>query len=493
MAENDSMRNNTFKDVPDSLEDITAQWCEAALRKDGIIDSSTTVLSIKVNRLKNDETGALDGGGMTPTQMARIKLTYGGCHSDCKPPDSIIAKHLNTGKCMFAGTLVFRIVIALFMGRNREEKVWRTDIKFHREALPLMSNKFLHPEVYYTAISDGGNRSFIDEVIRAAPHKLRSITLMQDMDGWKSQMAGLNRANFDQSLPTVTNIAAFHGSFWGDKNKKIRESFDPALGEMELRGSSYSKLMSKKRNNFSSRVNNLRKSVNKVIKQWCDSGWMTFSKDIPFPTWMASNSDEEGNIRVLKTDQIIEMLDVYVERFPAFTKDITRKFLNSPSQTLLHGDFHNGNHMYLEEVGNVKVVAFDFQTVGKGMAVSDLVQFIILSRYHTSLNEEMELLKAYHEALLSFGVTDYTFGDLKNDFIIGCFENLTKLMMDFSERTPEKMMKMFKGMMGEEKFADLTKMLDSGIACSIFLFLTSLYLRDKDMFLKGQDFLDQIQ
>ena len=167
--------------------------------------------------------------------------------------------------------------------------------------------------------------------------------------------------------------------------------------------------------------------------------------------------------------------------------------MNSQSQTLLHGDFHNGNHMYLEEEGNVKVVAFDFQTVGKGMAVSDLVQFIILSRYHTSLSEEMELLKAYHEALLSFGVTDYTFDDLKNDFIIGCFENLTKLMMDFSERTPEKMMKLFKGMMGEEKFADLTKMLDSGIACSIFLFLTTLYLRDKDMFLKGQEFLDQIR
>ena len=45
MAENDSMRNNTFKDVPDSLEDITAQWCEAALRKDGIIDSKTTDLT----------------------------------------------------------------------------------------------------------------------------------------------------------------------------------------------------------------------------------------------------------------------------------------------------------------------------------------------------------------------------------------------------------------------------------------------------------------
>ena len=65
--------------------------------------------------------------------------------------------------------------------------------------------------------------------------------------------------------------------------------------------------------------------------------------------------------------------------------------------------------------------------------------------------------------------------------------------MDFSDRTPEKMMKMLKGMFGEEKFADFTKMLESGIASGIFLFLTSLYLRDKDMFLKGQEFLDEIQ
>ena len=53
----------------------------------------------------------------------------------------------------------------------------------------------------------------------------------------------------------------------------------------------------------------------------------------------------------------------------------------------------------------------------------------------------MELLKGYHEALLSFGVRDYTFHDLKNHYVIGCFEYLTKLMMDFSDRNPEKEMK----------------------------------------------------
>ena len=492
MDEDGQRIGTTFKEVPNALDDITAEWCEKALRKEGIITDSIKVSSVEVKRLVNNETGALDGGGMTPSQMLRIKLIYSGDTSDSQPPSSIVAKYLNTGKCMFAGKFVFRVVIAMFMGRNREEKTWRTDIKFHREALPLIKDKFSHPKVYYTAIDDGGNRNFIDEVIRAAPHKLRSITLMQDMEGWKSQMVGVNRASFEQSVPTLTNIANFHACFWGNKNKETRECFGPALGEMELRGGSYSKFMMKKRMNFSKNVNNLRKMVDKGVKQWSDSGWMKFSKDIPIPAWMASNSDVDGSISVLNDENVKKMLEAYIERFPNFSKDVSKKFLSIPSQTLVHGDFHNGNHMYSEEDGNEKVVAFDFQTVGQGMAVSDLVTFIVLSRYHTSLNEEIELLKRYYEALVLSGVEDFTFEDLKQQFIAGCFEYLTKIMIDFSDRTPEKMMKMIKGMFGEEKFADMTKVLASGIISGIFLFLTSLYLRDKDMFLKGEQFLDEI-
>jgi len=494
--ENTNLENgNSFKEVPNSLDDITATWCEQALRKDGVIGPTTTVSSVEIKRLVNNETGALDGGGMTPTQMVRIKLTYEGNTSDCQPPSSIIAKHLNTGKCVFAGKFVFRMVTALFMGRNREEKVWRTDVKFHEEALPLIKEKFLHPKVYYTTIIDGGNRNFIDEVIRAAPHKIRSITLMEDMEGWKSQIAGVNRANFGQAVPTIQNIATFHGTFWGNKNKKIKDGFDPAVGEMELRGSSYSKFMRKKRNKFSSNVDGLRKSVNKGAKQWGDSGWLQFSKNVPFPNWMKCNQDDmntDGRILVMKDENVIEMLEAYIERFPKFSKEVSTKFLDIPSQTLIHGDFHNGNHMYLEEDGEFKVVAFDFQTVGQGMAVSDLVTFIILSRYHESLSEEMELLKKYHEALVLSGVGDYTFQDLKKHFITACFEYLTKLMIDFSDRTPEKMESMLKSMLGEEKLADFTKMFNSGIACGIFLFLTSLYLHDKEMFLNGEQFLEEI-
>ena len=70
--------NLFFKEVPDSLEDITAQWCELALRKGDVIGSNTTVSNVELSRLVNEETGALDGGGMTSSQMVRINLTYNG-------------------------------------------------------------------------------------------------------------------------------------------------------------------------------------------------------------------------------------------------------------------------------------------------------------------------------------------------------------------------------------------------------------------------------
>ena len=106
--ENNNLNNgNSVKEVPNSLDGITAKWCERALRKDGIIVPTTTVSSSEVKRLVNSETGALDGGGMTSTQMVRINLTYEGNTSDCQPPISIIAEHLNSGKCMMTGEFVF--------------------------------------------------------------------------------------------------------------------------------------------------------------------------------------------------------------------------------------------------------------------------------------------------------------------------------------------------------------------------------------------------
>ena len=119
-----------------------------------------------------------------------------------------------------------------------------------------------------------------------------------------------------------------------------------------------------------------------------------------------------------------------------FLESIQRRrfkpFLQMTSQTMLHGDFHNGNHMYQEdEDGTVRVVAFDFQGVGHGAAMSDVIKLLALSKSHVSLTEEFELMKKYHEALVQSGVTDYSYDELKKHFMIAGTELLAKYTMEF--------------------------------------------------------------
>ena len=90
-----------FNEVPGCVEDITPQWCEKALRQSCVIGPSTHVSYVDVIRLKNEETGDLDGGGLTPAKMFRIALSYTGDIDEYNPPSTIIAKSLLTGKLLF--------------------------------------------------------------------------------------------------------------------------------------------------------------------------------------------------------------------------------------------------------------------------------------------------------------------------------------------------------------------------------------------------------
>jgi hypothetical protein len=155
-----------------------------------------------------------------------------------------------------------------------------------------------------------------------------------------------------------------------------------------------------------------------------------------------------------------------------------------PSQTLLHGDCHNGNHMYLAQNGEVEVTALDFQMVGPGIAVSDIIRLFILSRRHGSLTEDVGLLKKYHEALVLSGVENYSYDELEQHFILGIFEYLTRTLFDLSGFKPKRLVKMYEGSFGKEKWLGMKQILDSGSSCYAFLFLTSLYMKDRDNFIK---------
>ena len=251
----------------------------------------------------------------------------------------------------------------------------------------------------------------------------------------------------------------------------------------------------KKRNKFLSTSENIQKCSKKMLKNWTDSKWFAINGTGVAPNWLKQqhgSSENEHLIFILRDKNVQEMLEVYSERFPKFSNEVSKSFLEMENQTLLHGDFHNGNHMYLEEDDTVKVVAFDFQMVGKGVAVADIIKFLNIGISHVSVQEDMDLLTKYHESLLNSGVQNYEFEDLKKHFILGCLEYMTKLLIDLSSYNPEKMTKMCKSMFGEEKFKDFMNIIESGVFCNIFLFVTSLYLNDKVNFLKGDQFLNKI-
>ena len=66
-----------------------------------------------VERLINDDTGAIDGGGLMEAQIIRIKLTYHETNDNFKNPSSIIAKHMATGSNMCKGGLSLRLFVFL--------------------------------------------------------------------------------------------------------------------------------------------------------------------------------------------------------------------------------------------------------------------------------------------------------------------------------------------------------------------------------------------
>ena len=143
----------------------------------------------------------------------------------------------------------------------------------------------------------------------------------------------------------------------------------------------------------------------------------------------------------------------------------------------------------LQDANGVQVTAFDFQMVGTGLAISDLMTITMTSKRHVSLTEDLELLKRYHEALMLSGNVDISYEELKQQFIIGCLEFLTKKIMDFTEFNPEKMTKLYLSMFGEEKMKDVMRIMDNGVMCNHFLAVTSMYLHNKENFLNGDLFL----
>ena len=176
-----------FKIVPESKEEITAEWCEKALKighYKPIISKDTRIISINVTRLKNEATGVMDGGGFSGSALLRIEVTYGGDVSGDEPA-SLICK-LSTGSD-FKWPIFWRAIMYDQMGGGFDETIMKNEAYFMRSVLPEMENSgYQHPKIYYVATNNKGERGFIASVVLNSPSKLKSVILMEDMVQYRS-------------------------------------------------------------------------------------------------------------------------------------------------------------------------------------------------------------------------------------------------------------------------------------------------------------------
>jgi hypothetical protein len=81
-------------------------------------------------------------------------------------------------------------------------------------------------------------------------------------------------------------------------------------------------------------------------------------------------------------------------------------------QTMVHGDFHGGNHLFTPHDA-CRVI--DFQFFGTGRVADEVAYFFTLS-FDPAPEAEEELLRLYHHALVEAGVHNYPYGQFLHEY-----------------------------------------------------------------------------
>ena len=484
----------------DSIDDITPEWIEWSLKKNGTIGENVNVTNVVVRKLST-EAGGEGGGGMTDAQLLRLSLEYDDM-SDVtgSEPKTVIAKVIFRISMFQSLSLKNRIlykVVAGAFGSKTEEEFWRTEARFYQEVVPQIEGAFQYPKVYYTGMNVINDRSQFSSVILNNPPDLKTVVLVEDLKGWKGEtvlsnlLAGGLKRDYAESM--LKNIAILHASFWGEKMEKLSATFKvPAKTEiLDCRQAQHSKYYAWKRKRFLSNPNDCKKKIYDFLKQWSDHPWMRIHRDIIKPDWITVQPTSDGSVPILKDPLVLDMLNVFGSRYPQFNNDVAENYLSKPMQTLIHGDFHAGNHMYGIDKNNGKVVAMDFQLVGFERVVSDLAHSFTHSMSgFISIDEFMELMKIYHSALVQNGVMDYAWEEFKEDIIVGSIEVVLKSMIDLWDRNPEKWSQLLK--VFGDKTEDIYVWMEHGLMAFPIRYMTSLYVHDKENFLIADKFLSNL-
>lgn len=174
---------------------------------------------------------------------------------------------------------------------------------------------------------------------------------------------------------------------------------------------------------------------------WCDPKWA----DFPGLAMSMPNADAAkglGDVAVMATQITLDRLgaEMTEENRRTATEAMaltTAWLLAEPNRfSLMHGDYRLDNLLFSPDRSSITVV--DWQTLGAGLPARDLAYFTATSLLPDQRADLDELLvAAYHDELLSLGVTDYDRDSCWRDYRLGLLQAplITTLGCAFASNT----------------------------------------------------------
>jgi len=359
--------------IPDDLRSLTPEWVTAALRQRGHLPNAR-VVDLKLENVGCGRMGAI----------ARVSLTFEGDPGDV--PSSLIAKlptEVNENR-------IFGEISGMY---------WR-EILFYEELrneVPVRT-----PRLYHSAMSvkvPPGDRMrrvariadwFPQKVLerflalrkrQAVVQRPRYMLLMEDM---KPARAGDLR--IDGTLKTcdqvLRSIAQLHAAFWKS----------PRLSEV----------------------------------RWLNG--LAINPRMRHRMYMGARDKFVQHHQKLLTQEDLAVLEWIDRNGPS----LSRIFDRDAPETVIHCDLRFDNILF-DRVRNEPIAFIDWQLAAIGPAAFDVAYFLSAALDTTvSQDEELALLHAYHQTLLSSGVTGYPFELLVRDYRRGLVAVVQVLCSSYS-------------------------------------------------------------
>ena len=159
---------------------------------------------------------------------------------------------------------------------------------------------------------------------------------------------------------------------------------------------------------------------------WCDPKWASFP-GLAMSMVDADGAKGLGDVAIMATQITLDRLgdQMTAENRQTATESMaltTPWLLAEPGRfALMHGDYRLDNLLFTPDRSAITVV--DWQTLGAGLPARDLAYFAATSLLPEQRAEVDEaLVTAYHDELLTYGVTDYDRDTCWRDYRLGMLQ-----------------------------------------------------------------------